>query len=193
MAIILKKKNTEGVQSAALPTKSGTIIKKVPPLPTSKEASVATGGLILATAKMATAVMGMESAGLKTIQDSVVVPPAETITPRQEAALEAAGLGGLLAPEPEKKKIVIKKKSAYAQVSPGDHINVTNPHFTWVDAYKFGDTGVVETIHTAPESIHTTPVRDDLIVVRMDKPRGVNELVIMSRWEIEVIKEEVPA
>ena len=107
----------------------------------------------------------------------------EIISARQLAALEAVGLGPI-----EK-----KTTAAMAGLGSGVKVVVTNDMFFWRKDYKPGDTGTITRSWNAPESPFTIRPKDDIYEVELDIARGGEKKILLSRWEIEEIKEEVTA
>lgn len=110
-------------------------------------------------------------------------PPSSVVEEREGDALDIVGLG------PSSN---LKIKRPFARIPEGAHIEVTNEYFTWIEAYKPGDKGVVLKYFSAP---HAPPFskapKTDLYRVKLDVPRvdGV-EVVTLARWEIKPIEEQ---
>lgn len=170
MGIILKKKSPTDQVTEQVKKVGSLINKAVMPSPTLPGQAKKLGQELIAAANAA--------------QPPVAEAIEEGLSPRQQEALVAAGL----APVPQKKIIKPKMKP----LETGMRVRVTNDLFTWIMAYKFGDTGVIERVTRAVDSVHTIPIRDDMYLLRLDDPT-TNPVVIVKRWEIEEIKEEIAA
>lgn len=107
---------------------------------------------------------------------------AEELTERQKAALEAVGLLDTPkeatyspAPPPSKQP----EKSAYPVYSAGDKVEVVNDLFTWVKAWKAGDTGVVTRFWNAVPEARAMGQGYGIVEVRLDSPRVPEKPVVL--------------
>lgn len=104
------------------------------------------------------------------------------LSPRQQAALEAVGLGPVTKAE---------AVAAMEWITPGLRVKITNTMFFWIKAYKPGDTGKVTRNWPAVVTAFSSSPRDDIYEIELDVERvpGVKKH-LLSRWEIEVLQEE---
>lgn len=72
-------------------------------------------------------------------------PASEELTPRQEDALAAVGLGPEKPADKPKRVLVVNKKN-YSFLHIGDEVTMLNP-VSWNPKYKHGDTGVVSKVY----------------------------------------------
>lgn len=113
----------------------------------------------------------------------------EELTERQKAALEAVGL--LDSPKeetynPAPPPSTQPEEIVYPVYSAGDKVEVVNTFFTWVKAWKAGDTGVVTRFWNAVPEARAIGPGYGVVEVRLDNPRVPEKpLVLLHQKDVK--------